>query len=108
MPSKRGQLINWYNRYWHDWPEVEDAVFAVAKSHVHYLGYEAFRPFGHEMPPGDPAKIGPVMRISFIVFPSKQRHGQPTYEQMYVDVERRAGKFRATGDGFLGYARIET
>lgn len=101
MPSERRQQINWYNRYWHDWFEVEDAVYAVAIAHAHYLGYEVYRTGPHEMPPGDPAKIGPVMRLHLIVFQSKRRHGQPTYERFYVDMERRSGKFRPKDASFV-------
>lgn len=95
VPTDDGRRFNWYHRYWHDWPEVEQTVFEVARAHARYLGYKVYRIAGEEMPPGDPAKVGPVMRIKLFVVRDQKRHGQPAYELIYVDVERHAGKFSA-------------
>jgi hypothetical protein len=105
MPTDPGQKFNWYHRYWHDWPEVADTVYEVAKAHARYLGYEVYGPnpppsgpvalylYGCHPPPGDLGKVGPVARITLRVFRRSGRHKEPVYENLYVDVERRAGKF---------------
>lgn len=102
MPSEYGRQFNWYHRYWHDWPEIEDTVFDVAIAHARYLGYEISRTAGSETPPGDLTQVGPVMRIRLLVYRSQKRHAQPLFELIYVDVERRAGKLRPKGAGVLG------
>jgi hypothetical protein len=98
MPTDDGQRFNWVHRYWHDWPDVEATVYEVAKAHARYLGYEVRVPIGvHKHactpPPGDLSEVGPVVRIKLIVFRRSGKHRQPVYENLYVDVERRAGKF---------------
>jgi hypothetical protein len=109
MPHDPGQYFNWYHRHWHDWPEVVGAVYEAAKAHARYLGYEvhwpasvnAYHPYGCNPPPGDLGEAGPVARIKLVVFRRSGKHRQPIYEDLYVDVERRAGKFhpkRATTD----------
>ena len=101
MPTDPGQYFNWYHRYWHDWPDVAETVHEVAKTHARYLGYEvhglggmyATHAYGCNPPPGDLGAVGPVVRIKLVVFRRSGKHRQPVYEDLYVDVERRAGKF---------------
>jgi hypothetical protein len=70
-------------------------VFEVAKAHARYLGYEVHGFNGCAPPPGDFGAMGPVVRLKLIVFRRSRKHRQPEYEDLSVDVERRAGKFYA-------------
>jgi hypothetical protein len=99
MPTEYGQYFNWYHRYWHDWPDVVGTVYEVAQAHARYLGYEVYGldavypAHAPTPPPGDLGAVGPVVRIKLIVFRRSGKHRKPIYEDLYVDVERRAGKF---------------
>jgi hypothetical protein len=95
MPSDRGRRSNWYHRYWHDWPEVQQTAYEVAKAHARYLGYEVIMERGYGPPPGDLRDVGAVMRIKLIVSRRSAKQRQPEPEELAVDVERRAGKFHA-------------
>src|SRR5215472_13802392 len=94
MPSEDGGYINWYNRYWHDWPAVGETVWEVAKAHARYLGYEVHGASGYGPPPGDLGAVGPVMRFKLLVSRRSGKHRQPIHETLHIDVERRAGKFQ--------------
>lgn len=93
MPSPNGVRHNWFNRFWHDWPDVYQTVYEVAKAHARYLGYEVHAAGGNGPPPGDLRDMGPVMRVKVIVFRYSGKHRQPERAVLAVDVERRAGKF---------------
>ena len=99
MSSKDGRRINWYTRHWSDWPEVYRTVIGVAKAHARYLGYKVHSVDGNGPPPGDPGEAGPVMRIRLTVSRPSGKHRQPIPEKFWVDVERRAGKFRPKAAG---------
>ena len=99
MPKENGRRFNWYNRYWHDWPEVEGTVLEVARAHARYLGYEIHRGGGYGPPPGDFRDLGPVMRIKLLVFRRNGKHRQPVYEDLAVDVERHAVRQVLREDG---------
>jgi hypothetical protein len=90
MPSDRGRQFNWFHRYWHDWPDVEQTVYEVAVAHARYLGYEVYGAGGMMPPPGDLRDVGPVVHVRVTVFRRNARHLTQT---LAVDVERRAGKF---------------
>jgi hypothetical protein len=96
-----GHRFNWYHRFWHDWPEVSVTVVEIAKAHARYLGYEVLSVLGEGVvgytpcipPPGNLADVGPVVRVRLVVPGKRWRHNEPIPETLFVDVERRSGKF---------------
>ena len=102
MSRQDGRCINWYTRHWSDLSEVYWTVIEVAKAHAQYLGYTVHRVDGYGPPPGDPGEPGPVIRIRLTVSRPSGKHRQPIPENFWVDVERRAGKFRPKAAGGEG------
>ena len=72
MPNTQetqGQRFNWYHRYWHDWAEVQEIVYEVAKAYVRVKVFVARR--------------------------AESRRPSP-HVDLWVDMERRSGnKFHA-------------
>jgi hypothetical protein len=75
-------------------------VTEVAKAHARYLSYEVHGggADGCNPPPGDIADVGPVTRVPLVVSKRTERH-KPIYETLWVDVERRAGRFHPKAAG---------
>jgi len=96
MPNTQetqGQRYNWYHRYWHDWAQVGETVYEVARAYAQYLGYEIYG-FGTWGPP--PGNLGPIVRVKLVVARRSENRRPSPHVDLWVDVERRAGnKFHA-------------